>query len=111
VPRFWGAYAASRVGDRVSRSPTFSPNLLELESNGFGEAATCTRAACASQNRSRPIPLELPLVGPCDHSKINVFQSLRLGSRVKIVFHCLGPRARDSRKKTGILCGVEQRSC
>ena len=38
---------------------------------------------------------ERPLIGPCDHSKINVFKSLRLISEIKIVFHLFGSRTSD----------------
>ena len=46
VTRFWGAHAASRLR-------TFSPTLLEPETDGFGEAAeTRTRAAYAPPESS-----------------------------------------------------------
>jgi hypothetical protein len=50
---FLGSARGSRAGDRVLAIANFSPTLLEPESDGFGEAAeTCTRAACAPQNRA-----------------------------------------------------------
>ena len=51
---------------------------------------------------------ERPLIGPCDHSKINFFQPLHLLLQVKFFSHCVGASRSDARKQTGILCRVEQ---
>ena len=50
---------------------------------------------------------ERPLIGPCDHSKINFFQPLRLLLQVKLFSHCVGAHKSDARKQTRILCSVE----
>jgi len=111
VARCWGAHAAPRAGDGVLTIADFSPTLLEPGSEWFRRGR---RNLHASRVRSpETIPTnsrERLLIGPCDHSKINFFQLLRLLLPVKFFSHCIGARMPDSRKQTGIVCCIEQRS-
>jgi hypothetical protein len=91
-----------------SRSRTFSPTLLEPEPDGFGAPPKLAREPRALPRNDADQLRERPLIGRCDHSKINFFQSLRLLLQVKFSSHYLGSRGRDARKQTGILCSVEQ---
>jgi hypothetical protein len=91
-----------------SRSRTFSPTLLEPEPDGFGAPPKLAREPRALPRNDADQLRERPLIGRCDHSKINLFQPLHLLLQVKFFSYCVGAYRSDARKQTGIPGSIEQ---
>src|SRR6266850_5824513 len=88
VARFWGAHAARVQISAASPKPSDSARA-ELGQEFASRGRDRQHASRVRFPETIPTnSLERPLIGLCDHSKINFFQSLRLLLQIKFFSHC-----------------------
>ena len=86
-------------GFRTSRSRGIASRSIAIDE------ATLWRCLCQAPNIAQAFDTTL-----LQQIEINFFQPMRLRGEVEIFSHRFASRMPNARKKTGILCGFEQRS-